>query len=398
MLGWHRQRRRQSTRSRAPTESDPWFERRRWGCSRTCAFGTRARIALLIALLVLGLVGNGGARAESRDAAAAKAAAASFLAHYALSTGRIDRIDQGGDTVSAGQAYGMLMTVALGERQRFALIWRWTRIHLKRGDGLLASHWRGGRVVDAKSASDADLDAARALILAGERFHARAYGQDGVVMARAILAHETERLGRSLVLLAGSWARKPAIVDPGYWAPRTFELLTAATHDQRFALLEQGAVSLARDLTANAPHLPPDWTTVSATGVPQPIAGPPGRGREPTARYSLDAARLPVRFAEACDARSSQIPAAMWPFFSAQPPNTIGFAYSLDGHLLAPQQTATVLVGAAAAAQSSGQTAARDRLLTQADAINTRFPTYFGSAWVALGRLELETALLGSCS
>ena len=114
---------------------------------------------------------------ESGDATAAKAAAASFLARYALSTGRIDRIDQGGDTVSAGQAYGMLMTVALGERQRFALIWRWTRTHLKRGDGLLASHWRGGRVIDVKSASDADLDAARALILAGERFHARVYGQ-----------------------------------------------------------------------------------------------------------------------------------------------------------------------------------------------------------------------------
>ena len=51
-------------------------------------------------------------------------------------------------------------------------------------------------MIDAKSASDADLDAARALILAGERFHGRVYGRDGVVMARAILAHETERLGR----------------------------------------------------------------------------------------------------------------------------------------------------------------------------------------------------------
>jgi endoglucanase len=292
----------------------------------------------------------------------------------------------------------MLMSVALGDRRRFALIWRWTRTHLKRGDGLLASHWKRGHVIDPNSASDADLDAARALILAAKRFHIRVYRQEGLALARAILAHETERLGRSLVLLAGTWARKPAIVDPGYWAPRTFELLTAATHDHRFARLEQGAVRLARDLTANAPHLPPDWATVSASGVPKPIAGPPGRRREPTPRYSLDAARLPIRFAEACDARISQIPAAMWPFFSVQPPNRIGFAYSLDGRLLAPQQTPTLLVGAAAAAQSNGQSAARDRLLAQADTVNTHFATYFGAAWIALGRLELETALLGSCA
>jgi endoglucanase len=349
-------------------------------------------------VLLLGLFGNSGARAQSSRAVAAKAAAASFLARYALSTGRIDRIDQGGDTVSAGQAYGMLMSVALGDRPRFALIWRWTWTHLKRGDGLLASHWRQGRVIDRQSASDADLDTARALILASQRFHLRAYRQAGLAIARAILAHETERLGNSLVLLAGSWARKPAIVDPGYWAPRTFELLRAAAHDRRFARLERGAVSLTRALTANAPHLPPDWATVSAGGVPKPIAGPPGPLRESTPSYSLDAARLPIRFAEACDARSRQISAAMWPFFSVQPSNTIGFAYSLDGRLLAPQQTPPVLLGAAAAAQLAGQTAARDQLLAQADAVNRNFPTYFGAAWIALGRLELQTGLLGSCS
>jgi len=371
--------------------------KRRRACPLARRLTARAPIAVLAMLLALGLVGSTRARAQSRGATAANAAAANFLARYALSTGRIDRIDQGGDTVSSGQADGMLMTAALGERQRFALIWRWTRTHLRRGNGLLASRWRRGRVIDTNSASDADLDAARSLILAGERFHARGYRREGLAMARAILAHETERLGRSLVLLAGTWALRRAIVDPGYWAPRTFELLAAATHDNRFALLEQSAVNLAAELTATAPHLPPDWATVSATGVPRPIAGPPGRDSEPTPLYSLDAARLPIRFAEACDAGSSRVTAAIWPFFSTQPPNTVGFAYDLDGRLLRPQQNATVLVGAAAAAQATGQTAARDRLLAQADAINTRFPTYFGSAWIALGRLELETASLGSC-
>jgi endoglucanase len=357
------------------------------------------RIAVPLAVLLLvGLLGHGEARAQSGGTAAAKAAAGNFLSRYALSTGRIARTDQGGDTVSAGQAYGMLMSVALGERREFAVIWGWTRTHLRRPDRLLASHWRNGHVIDRKTASDADLDAARALILAAKRFHRSAYRADGVAMARAIMAHEIRRLGRRWVLLAGSWVRQPVIINPGYLAPRTFELLAAATHDRRFARLEDGAVALARNLTALAPHLPPDWATVSSGGVPTPIAGPPGPSREPTPRYSIDAARLPIRFAEGCSAGARQIAASMWPFFRAQQPGDIGFAYSLDGRLIAPQQTATVLVSAAATAQSAGQIAARDRLLAQADAVNARFPTYFGGAWVALGRLELQTRLLGSCS
>ena len=217
-------------------------------------------------------------------------------------------------------------------------------------------------------------------------------------MARAILAHETERLGRSLVLLAGSWARKPAIVDPGYWAPRTFELLAAATHDQRFARLKQSTISLARDLTANPPHLPPDWATVSATGVPQPIAGPPGsrpRGDSTVLarrRSPADPLRRGMRREEQPDTRGHvallQYPAAEHDRLCLQPrwPPARSPA---DRHGARGRRGG----GAVRTPDRRAATAA-----AQADAINTRFPTYFGSAWVALGRVELETALLGSCS
>jgi endoglucanase len=55
-------------------------------------------------------------------------------------------------------------------------------------------------------------------------------------------------------------------------------------------------------------------------------------------------------------------------------------------------------VAAAGAADAAGQTAARDGLLDEADALNRRFPTYYGAAWVALGRIMLTTRLLDSCS
>src|SRR5207302_9757221 len=73
--------------------------------------------------------------------------ARTFMRRYVEGNGRVVRRDQGGDTVSEGQAYAMLLAVALDDRGRFDTVWRWTRTHLQQPDGLLAFHWADGRVV-----------------------------------------------------------------------------------------------------------------------------------------------------------------------------------------------------------------------------------------------------------
>jgi endoglucanase len=147
---------------------------------------------------------------------------------------------------------------------------------------------------------------------------------------------------------------------------------------------------------ARSPHLPPDWGAVSPRGSVSATAAPPGHPSAPP-RYSLDAARLLIRFGEACDSRSRAAAASAWPFFAGQGPARIGAAYALGGTLINPEQAAITLLGAAAAAQAAGQPAARDALFAQAQSINARFPTYYGAAWIALGRIELTTSLLGGC-
>ena len=62
-----------------------------------------------------------------------------FLDRYVDGDGRVVRHDQGGDTVSEGQAYAMLLSVAADDRSRFDRVWGWTRAHLRRSDGLLRS-------------------------------------------------------------------------------------------------------------------------------------------------------------------------------------------------------------------------------------------------------------------
>jgi endoglucanase len=47
------------------------------------------------------------------------AAAKRFLTRYVTADGQVVRRDQGGDTVSEGQAYAMLLTATSGDRDRF---------------------------------------------------------------------------------------------------------------------------------------------------------------------------------------------------------------------------------------------------------------------------------------
>ena len=122
--------------------------------------------------LVLQLGVADGHRHHPRRAAggAPEVAAKHFLDTYVKSNGRVARTDQDDDTVGEGQAYGMLLAAAIGDEKRFDLIWDWTKENLRGDDGLIAFLWKNGKIVDPKPASDADLDAARALLTASCRF------------------------------------------------------------------------------------------------------------------------------------------------------------------------------------------------------------------------------------
>jgi len=167
-----------------------------------------ATVAVAVLAVVLqGRTGGGGAP----SGASPGAIAGSFFERYVDADGRVVRRDQGGDTVSEGQAYAMLLAVDRGDEGRFAAVWSWTRRHLQRPDGLLSWRWRDGAVVDPQPASDADVDAARALALAAERFSQPGLRADAAHIAGAVLDHETVTAGSRTALAAG---RRP-LADAG---------------------------------------------------------------------------------------------------------------------------------------------------------------------------------------
>ncbi len=351
------------------------------------------RLAIL-GLLGLVLAACGGDRSHAPSPAErADAAAARFLDRYVDPDGRVVRRDQGGDTVSEGQAYALLLAAGVGDRARFERVWTWTRRHLQRPDGLLAYRWQGGRVADAEPAADADLDAARALLLAAERFNRQAYRQAGLRLARGILAHETAAVGDGTVLVAGPWGRSPVVVNPSYFAPRAYETIAAASGDRRWsAVAGSSRALLARLTTPN--RLPPDWARLDRAGAVRASGPPSATGEMP--RYGFDAVRVPARLAESCRPDERAMAARLWPLLKRGGSGEV-VELTVDGDPLSEARNGASLAGAAAAAHAAGDERAALRLLDAAEAQDRRQPTYYGAAWIALTRLSLDTSRLGGC-
>ncbi len=350
------------------------------------------------------LTGCGGSSSSSGSGASgppqpqgtAQAAAEHFLNRYVASDGRVVRIDQGGDTVGEGQAYGMLLAAAIGDQRRFDSIWNWTKANLRRPDGLISFLWQNGHVKDPQAASDADLDASRALLLASCRFKQSSYKQQGIQLGNAIMHVEVTSFRGAPVLTAGPWAVIPPItVNPSYFSPASFAALRAATGNGAWSALAASSRSITGALMPSASRLPPDWARLEGDR-PVPIGSPGSPQSRPL--FGFDAVRTLVRMAEDPDPAGRQIAARAWPVFAQQNPTNLPVEHDLSGHPIGHTLNPVVLVAAAGAADAAGQTAARDGLLDEAEALDQRFPTYYGAAWVALGRIMLTTRLLDACS
>ena len=315
-----------------------------------------------------------------------------FLTEYVDDDGRVVRTDQGGDTVSEGQAYAMLVAVGLDDPETFETVWAWTREHLQRDDGLLSWRWEEGGVVDASAASDADLDAARALILAGEQFGRPEYTAEGLALGRAVLDLETVQTEAGRILTAGQWdMTDPYAYNPSYASPAAVAILAEASGDPRWNELAEGSRAVTAALLDQAP-LPPDWAQVHADGTVDAMPGPQGRGE--SVRYGYDATRTPIRFAESCDPADRALAAAM-----VEPLTRGGDIAELDlgGAPVAEGKSVVAATGQAAAVAAAGNTSRAVEELADADRIAQANPGYYGAAWAALGRLLLTDDVLGGC-
>ncbi|MBK4347015.1 glycosyl hydrolase family 8 [Lacisediminihabitans changchengi] len=332
---------------------------------------------------------SGSPRAASTPTAAGK----QFLAQW-TDGGRVIRRDQGNDTVSEGQAYGLLISLAVGDEKKFDQIWSWTKKNLQRADDLLSWQWSKGKVVDTEPASDADLDTARALVLAGTRFHDAALTKAGTTIADAIADDLTVETASGRILLPGLWAAKsePYAYNPSYASPVAFAVLGAATKDPRWKELAAGTTAVTTTLLDASP-LPPDWAQVHADGTVDAMPGPAGRGDSVV--YGYDAGRLALRYAETCTSPATvALAAKLLPTLERS--RTLHSVLDLGGTAQTTDQDPLSYASRAASAAAAGDSASADLATSARLARST--PTYYGTAWSVLGAFMLRSTVLGGCA
>lgn len=330
-------------------------------------------------------------QADPSGSVAARAAER-FLARYVTSDGRVIRRDQGGDIVSEGQAYGMLVAEVVGRPALARTIWSWTSRHLGNREGLFAWHATGaGQVEDPQSATDADILIAYALGRYRGSGAAALHGA-GRRVAGAVLAHEAVPLPDGTRFpVAGPWATStsPPTANPSYLMPGVFHALARLTGDGRWTRAAGASVDLVRRLTDGGRRLPPDWAAL-ATGRLAPASAPGGGAG---VQYGLDAARVPLWFATACDAGARRLTAVWWQTLRADDRSAAG-ALTLTGKPIQSAGSPVTLLAGAAAATAGGEADAARVLRERAEALAANTPTYYGDAWAALGPALLDGRLV----
>ena len=352
-----------------------------------------AVVALAISVTATGCGGSHNSAADHSAVAAARA----FLTSYVDGDGRVVRRDQGNDTVSEGQGYALLLADATGDASTFARVWQWTRTNLQQPNHLFAFHWTGGSVADTMPAADADTQIAWALAIASRKFHNSGYASAARAVASAIASNEIgyDDSGKP-TLSAGPWAKpsgQPVTVEPGYWTFPADTTLAALTGDHRWQALAAADLAHLSALSNNGAKLPPDWAQLGGGSSGQPLSAP-GAGPTSTPSTGLDGLRALV-WAD-CTTATRNLDSHWWPLVRSTA-TAAPMSRSPSGQPVNNNQAPLSAVASAATAAATGDTTMRDKLLNTAADVQRHYPTYYGSAWVALGRVLLTTNRLANC-
>lgn len=190
-------------------------------------------------------------------------------------------------STSEGQSYAMVFALIAHDRARFDLLWRWTVANLSGGQvGSQLPAWQWGRrddgswgVVDANSASDADLWFAYALAEAGRLWQEPQYTQDALALLPLIVAQEVVDLpGLGAMLLPGrsGFATAPQQwrLNPSYMPLPVLRRLAQLQPAGPWEAIARNTVRMLAQTTPQG--FAPDWLLYRATAPDSDAAATSG--------------------------------------------------------------------------------------------------------------------------
>lgn len=230
-----------------------------------------------------------------------------YRQRFIQADGRVIDWEAEARSTSEGQAYAMLRSVFIDDPKTFALTLTWAEKNLRRdqpADTLWA--WKWGRygqnqwgILDRNFASDADVDAITALILASRRWNRPDYLRLAQSKLRDVWMLAIVPVGKQRYLLPGPREafQQPTklILNPSYFSPAAFRLFAQVdrSHDW-LSLVNSSYQMLEKSAALSTLQLPSDWLALDTeTQQFQALLG-----TEPIfSRYGFDAYRVWWRLA-----------------------------------------------------------------------------------------------------
>ncbi len=293
-------------------------------CSTSCGGPPTALQPLAIDLVVGSVsLSTGLANPDDEDSVTLEALLqeswGAYRQRFIQADGRVIDWEAQARTVSEGQAYAMLRAVLADDPATFEQTLDWAETNLKRpslpndadgSDRLWAWQW-GQRpdgtwgVLDSNFASDADIDAITALILAARRWHRSDYLELAQLKLDDLWVQSTVALptltgdGPRYLLPGpiGAFQPRPGAVylNPSYLAPYAFRLFAQVDPSRDWlALVDSSYGVLEQSSQLSSQGLPSDWVVLDLADQTLEIA--------PTyanlqSRYGFDAYRVWWRLA-----------------------------------------------------------------------------------------------------
>jgi endoglucanase len=181
-------------------------------------------------------------------------------------------------TTSEGQAYALLRAVLVDDAPRFARVLKWSEANLARypigSSKRLTDHlwiWKWGRqpdgkwgAIDGNFASDADIDASYALILAAQRWNRPEYRELARKKLQDLWQFSTLEIQGTRYLLPGpaiAFQRDDGVTfNPSYLAPYAFRLFAQVDPSRPWLTLVDSSYRLLEQSAALSDvGLPSDW-------------------------------------------------------------------------------------------------------------------------------------------
>ncbi len=229
-----------------------------------------------------------------------------YADRFIQADGRVIDWESDQRTTSEGQAYALLRAVLVGDAERFARVLNWSEANLaRRPPGSTQSTldhlwiWKWGRqpngkwgAIDANFASDADIDASYALILAAKRWNRPEYQELARKKLQDLWQFSTLDIQGTRYLLPGpviAFQRDDLVTfNPSYLAPYAFRLFAQVDPTKPWLTLVDSSYQLLERSTAISDvGLPSDWVGLDRkTGRYVPLVAPL------FSQYGYDASRV----------------------------------------------------------------------------------------------------------